>query len=250
MNLFYLSFKQTLSLIVMVMGLTCIGATKKNGNPWVKIQGDAFEMGGHYCRDNQGNTDWCSDEVVHSVRLNSFAIHMYEVTNHDYYDCFRAGKCSPNELHDTRPRDFSGRNQPVVFVSWKQAVDYCLWIGGRLPSEAEWEFAAKTRRLGGAHFGQKYNIGSSQSVGMLQPNSNGLHDMLGNVYEWVQDWYEPYEVESTQNNPKGPETGKDKVVRGGAWNSPSVYLRASDRVARSPELRYSDVGFRCVKTNL
>ena len=80
------------------------------------------------------------------------------------------------------------------------------------------------------------------------PNSHGLYDMMGNVYEWTQDWYGPYEKADILKNPKGPEKGKDKVVRGGAWNSPNYFLRASDRVARSPELRYSDVGFRCVRS--
>ena len=82
-------------------------------------------------------------------------------------------------------------------------------------------------------------------MGQFQANSNGPYDMMGNVYEWTLDWYGPYATDDVQVNPKGSAAGKDKVVRGGSWNSPNHYLRASDRVSKSPEFRYSDVGFRC-----
>ena len=84
-------------------------------------------------------------------------------------------------------------------------------------------------------------------MGRLQPNSLGLFDMLGNVYEWTSDWYGPYVAEGVQIDPQGPASGKDKVVRGGSWNSPPHYMKDSDRVFRTPDYRYADVGFRCVK---
>jgi len=212
----------------------------------VKIGAVEFVMGDTFCFDEQKNADWCNDEVPHVVRLDSFLIDKYEVTNENYRKCFEAGKCDPPPLHEDRPQEFNQPNQPVVFVTWEDANAYCHWKGGRLPSEAEWEFAAQGKDLGGAHFGKPYKSGAPRKVGELAPNFNGLYDMLGNVNEWTGDWYGSLETSKVLENPRGPASGKDKVVRGGSWNSPSHYLRVSDRVARSPELRYSDVGFRCV----
>ncbi len=216
---------------------------------WEVISAGDLVMGDTYCVEEQGNSDWCSDEVPHKVQLDEFMILRSEVTNQSYYQCFKEGFCSPNELHDSRPRDFSGRDKPVVFVSWKQAQDFCNWVGGRLPTEAEWEKAAKRKELGGAVFGKKYNAGSPNRVESVNPNSKGLFDMLGNVYEWTQDWYGPYKTTEPQVNPKGSDSGTQKVIKGGAWNSPAHYLRVSDRVARDHDLRFSDLGFRCVKSN-
>ncbi len=226
-----------------------VGAQESPNLDWQFISGGDLIMGDSYCIEEQGNSDWCSDETPHKVQLDGFMILRTEVTNQLYYRCFKEGFCEPNELHDSRPRDFSGRDQPVVFVSWKQANNFCLWAGGRLPTEAEWEKAAKRDNLGGAVYGKQYNLGAPNRVESVKPNSKGLFDMLGNVYEWTQDWYGPYETNEVQINPKGPETGERKVIKGGAWNSPAHYLRVADRVARNPEFRYSDLGFRCVKSN-
>jgi formylglycine-generating enzyme required for sulfatase activity len=140
-------------------------------------------------------------------------------------------------LHEDRPSDFNKPRQPAVFVSWEDAQTFCAWRKGSLPTESQWEAAAQGQRLGGAFFRQPYGTGAPEQVGKFEANSNGLYDMMGNVYEWTLDWY-------------GSDEGskKDKVVRGGSWNSPGHYLRTSDRVKKDPELRYSDVGFRCVKT--
>ena len=206
-------------------------------------------MGDTYCVEEHANSDWCSDEVPHKVYLDEFMIMRNEVTNQNYEQCVQAGFCDINELHDSRPKDFSGRNQPVVFVSWNQAQAFCKWVGGRLPTEAEWENAAKRKELGGAVFGKKFNVGSPNKVESVHPNSKGLYDMLGNVYEWTQDWYGPYQTTELQINPKGLASGKQKVVKGGSWSSPTHFIRVSDRVARDYELRFSDLGFRCVKSN-
>jgi iron(II)-dependent oxidoreductase len=212
----------------------------------VAIEADEFVMGSTYCEDQQGGSDWCADEVPHRVRLDGFFIAVYEVTNEDYQECFAAGKCGPNMLHEDRPKEFDEPRQPVVFVTHQDAVDYCRFKGGRLPTEAEWERAAQAENLGGAHFGKPYNQGAPRNVGEFHASSRGLHDMMGNVYEWTGDWFGPLVTEGVQVNPQGPDTGKEKVVRGGSWNSPNHYLRPADRVGKSPELRYSDVGFRCV----
>ncbi|VAX32449.1 GldJ [hydrothermal vent metagenome] len=235
-----------LSFISIIGGGQQLFAEPKDRGSQVLITAGEFVMGDTYCADEQSNSDWCSDEVPHKVRLDAYRIDIHEVTNSDYQECFSAGECGPNALHEDRPQEFNRPGQPVVFVTWEDANSYCQWKGGRLPFEAEWERAAQGENPGGAYFGKKYKQGAPQKVGERAPNSNGLYDMMGNVNEWVWDWYGEPETEGVSANPKGPASGKDKVVRGGSWNSPSHYLRASDRVFRSPELRYSDVGFRCV----
>jgi iron(II)-dependent oxidoreductase len=216
----------------------------------VLVNGGVFEMGSHYCEEEQNNSDWCEDELIHQVEVDSFWIDKFEVTNADYRKCFVAGVCEPEVLHDDRPGDFNKKNQPVVFTTWDEAITYCKWRDGRLPTEAEWEYVAQGKKLGGAHWNQPYAVGSPIAVGSLQPNSHGLYDLMGNVYEWTMDWYGPYNTSGTQNNPSGPQKGEGKVVRGGSWDSLSHFLRTSDRVAKDPDLRYSGVGFRCVKPKL
>ena len=200
----------------------------------VLIPAGEYNVGSYYCEEEQSNADWCNDEAPRKVKLDAFWIDKYEVTNADYRECFIAGVCEPSVLHEDRPQDFNQPQQPAVFVSWQDAKTYCSWRGGNLPSEMQWEAAAEGKDLGGAHFGQPYGNGNPENVGKFAANSHGLYDMMGNVYEWTLDSYDP-------------AAGKNKVVRGGAWNSASHFLRTSDRVGKDPELRYSDVGFRCVK---
>lgn len=235
-----------LHVFVTFLALFCIDrvGAKNNGVDKIIFQEGQFTIGNSYCAEEQGNSDWCADETLHQVRLKSFSIDKYEITNSEYLGCFAEGVCDPHELHETRPKDFNGKNQPVVFVSWKDAQTFCKWRGGDLPTETQWERAAQGDNLGGAHFQQIYNSGSTKDIGGQRPNSNGLYDMMGNVYEWTLDWYGPYPLNNILN-PKGPPEGKEKVVRGGAWHSPSHYLRVADRVARTPEYKYSDVGIRC-----
>ncbi len=238
------SFKTFISFfIIFVFSLY----SSSHANEQVLVEGGEFEMGSHYCEEEQNNSDWCNDEPLHKVQVDSFWIDKYEVTNGQYRECFLAGVCEPAVLHEDRPEDFNQKNQPVVFTTWKEAITYCNWRGGRLPTEAEWEYAAKVENPGGAHWNQPYGIGSPVSVGSFKANSRGLFDMMGNVYEWTMDWYGLYKVAETQKNPLGPANGKNKVVRGGSWDSLSHFLRTSDRVAKDPDLRYSGVGFRCVK---
>mgnify|MGYP001317880304 FL=1 len=206
------------------------------GDSQVLIPGGEYSLGSYYCEEEQSNADWCSDEVPRKVDLGPFWIDKYEVSNADYQECFIAGVCEPAVLHEDRPQDFNKPRQPVVFVSWEDARTYCNWRGGGLPTESQWEAAAQGQKLGGAYFGQPYGTGAPEDTGKFTANSNGLYDMMGNAYEWTSDGYDPTEG-----------TGKNKVVRGGSWNSPGHFLRTSDRVEKDPELRYSDVGFRCIK---
>ena len=228
--------RRILFFIVFSTFLVVLSVYAESGDSQVLIPGGKYNLGSYYCEEEQGNADWCSDEVSHKVELGQFWVDKYEVSNADYRECFIAGVCEPAVLHEDRPQDFNKPHQPVVFVSWEDAQTYCSWRGGKLPTEWQWEAAAQGERLGGAYFRQPYDKGFPEDTGKFTANSNGLYDMMGNAYEWTLDWYE-----STGG------TGKNKVVRGGSWNSAGHFLRISDRVKKDPELRYSDVGFRCIK---
>ena len=228
--------RRILFFIVFSTFLIVLSVYAESGDSQVLIPGGKYNLGSYYCEEEQGNADWCSDEIPHKVELGQFWIDKYEGSNADYRECFIAGVCEPAVLHEDRPQDFNKPHQPVVFVSWEDAQTYCSWRGGKLPTEWQWEAAAQGERLGGAYFRQPYDKGFPEDTGKFTANSNGLYDMMGNAYEWTLDWYE-----STGG------TGKNKVVRGGSWNSAGHFLRISDRVKKDPELRYSDVGFRCIK---
>ena len=228
--------RRILFFIVFSTFLIVLSVYAESGDSQVLIPGGKYNLGSYYCEEEQGNADWCSDEIPHKVELGQFWVDKYEVSNADYRECFIAGVCEPAVLHEDRPQDFNKPHQPVVFVSWEDAQTYCSWRGGKLPTEWQWEAAAQGERLGGAYFRQPYDKGFPEDTGKFTANSNGLYDMMGNAYEWTLDWYE-----STGG------TGKNKVVRGGSWNSAGHFLRISDRVKKDPELRYSDVGFRCIK---
>lgn len=201
------------------------------------------------------------DSPVHKVYVDSFYIDKYEVTNAQYLAfCEATGhrlpmfwgmagfRCGP---------DYP--DHPVVTVNWVDAKVYAEWCSKRLPTEAEWECAAR-----GGLEGMTYPIGNtltpsdgnysksdkrgSVAVGSYPPNGFGLHDMQGNVVEWVADWYDPdYYASGLTENPKGPEVGKFKVIRGGGWHSGPSCNAAHFRNALPPGWLDFNVGFRCAK---
>jgi formylglycine-generating enzyme required for sulfatase activity len=159
-----------------------------------------------------------------------------------------------------QPR-WSGQSHPIVNVTWNDAAAFCSWMQGRLPTEAEWERAARLRApsdiwptgavwspgaangrtLGGSAdaWEQTAPVGSFPAVA-------GLFDLAGNVWEWTADWYGREVSGGPLVNPAGPTAGLNRVVRGGAWSSPPALLRSSKRDGLAPAQRYEDVGFRCV----
>jgi formylglycine-generating enzyme required for sulfatase activity len=145
---------------------------------------------------------------------------------------------------------------PITGISWDQAEAYCKSTGGRLPTEAEWEYAARagtTGRFYGrlddiAWFGGDTPDSAPQKVALKVPNAFGLYDMLGNVAEWVNDWYDAaYYGISPRDNPQGPSLGGGRVVRGGSFLDGSDLLRVSRRDSRPPSATPANVGFRCVQ---
>ena len=221
-----------------------------------------FNMGDAY-------GDGQPDELpVHGALLSRYEIDLYEVTNGRYAECVGAGGCSPpwDATHDAGPTAYGDpafSDHPVVYVSWVQATEYCAWAGKRLPTEAEWEYAAR-----GGLTGKRYPWGDTitgananfidsgdpwdndnSPVGYYPPNGYGLYDVAGNVWEWVGDWYQSdYYSFSPPVDPLGPESGRLRVVRGGSCIEEAHTLRVSNRSYGSPQHHYRRVGFRCAQS--
>ena len=211
-------------------------------------EGMVYVDGGRFTR--MGIDDKKKEKTEHSIVLGSFLMDETEVTQREYRHVM--GKYAS---------DYTGCMEcPVENVSWFDAVAYARKIGKRLPTEAEWEYAARGGIKGES--GHSYsgsnkiddvawylaNTESKQPVGKKKPNAIGLYDMSGNVWEWCADWYhnDYFQIADT-NNPQGPEYGTEKVVRGGSWFSNDVFCNVSRRYKLKPDYRDTNFGFRCVK---
>lgn len=171
---------------------------------------------------------------VHKVKLKAFYMGKYEVTNAQYKKfCDETKRKYPAPLVYDPNYFLEKSDYPVIHVSWNDAAAYAKWAGGRLPTEAEWEYAARGGTTTYYYWGEELSrdylnyIGVGERdkwertspIGAFLPNPFGLYDMLGNAWEWVADWYgEDYYRSSTVNNPKGPQKGKERVFRGGGWS--------------------------------
>jgi serine/threonine-protein kinase len=224
----------------------------------VFVPAGPFEMG-----SNSGDN---SEKPVHTVTLDSFWIDRTEVTNAIYELCVNAGACtSPGYPGSYSRPSYYGDSQfadyPVIFVSWHDAEAYCEWAGRRLPTEAEWEKAARGTDGGTFPWGNAspdanllnfdMNVGDTTEVGEYPGGASpyGALDMAGNVWEWVNDWHgETYYSSSPSENPPGPSSGSLRVLRGGSFNLPDDSVRAADRVRFRPTDSDSIVGFRCARS--
>jgi len=230
--------------------------TKNNLNiEMVAVQGGTFMMG---CTPEQG--DYCFDDEkpAHQVTVSDFYIGKYEVTQAQWM-----------AVMGTNPSYFKGDNLPVEKVSWDDVQEFIRKLNSvtdknyRLPTEAEWEFAA---RGGNSSRGYRYsgsntidnvawhweNIPSktsgnagygTQHVGTKSSNELGIYDMSGNVWEWCSDWYGSYNS-NAQTNPQDPSSGSLRVIRGGSWCSNMWYVRVSDRTLVTPDYHDYGMGFR------
>jgi sulfatase modifying factor 1 len=208
-----------------------------------------------------GNDTDENHSPAHAVRLEAFYLDAHEVTNGDYYEfCLATGHRLPEFWGiDARRSGPQFPDHPVVGVSWQDAADYAAWRGKRLPTEAEWEYAARgglegkdypagdTLSPSDANYSDS-GIGAPVEVGTFAPTGLGLYDMSGNVFEWVADRYSPqYYDESPEMDPPGPETGRLRVIRGGGWHSGPYCNRTYYRNALPPQWVDFAVGFRCAR---
>jgi serine/threonine-protein kinase len=231
-----------------------IGSTQtgRDGMTMLYVPAGSFTM---------GSDKYDGEKPVHTVTLDAFWIDKTEVTNQMYAYCVNALVCKPpSKLKSFAHPSYYGNttysNYPVIYVDWNQASAYCNWAGRRLPTEAEWEKAArgtdgrtypwgdgidKTR----ANYNQ--NVGDTTKVGSYESGKSfyGAYDMAGNVWEWVNDWYGPYSSDSL-SNPTGPASGDGRVLRGGAWYSDDLSARSANRFRRDPAFTNYYLGFRCL----
>jgi len=254
----------------------------------VLIPAGTFTMGSPLTEVNRD-----SNETQHTVTLSAFRMSKYEITNAQYAAFLNAKSIGSNGF--TNPYHplieanydsnyfglhYSGsqwvtvagyENAPVVYVTWYGATEYATYIGGTLPTEAQWEYACRagtttqfntgnflTNMQANYSWSNTYNSGlntvtttspnKTQTIGTYTPNAYGLYDMHGNVAEWCSDWYGTYPT-TAQTNPTGTATGSegsDRVVRGGSWRFYTQHCRSAFRLYILPYHGFNDVGFRVV----
>lgn len=229
----------------------------KDGMVLVYIPAGDFIMGSS---DTEVKT-FSDERPEHRVYLDAFWIDKTQVTNTMYALCVNTGVCSYSVSPEINPRftNPAFANHPVVYVTWEDAITYCTWEGGQLPTEAEWEKAAR------GPYGFQYPWGhthpnpslvnSNNTVGDTTPVGSypdgqsfyGVLDMDGNVREWVADWYNnSYYKGSPYKNPQGPSEGTERVLKGASYQDPYLFSRATNRLSHFPGSPGMYRGFRCV----
>ncbi len=212
----------------------------------VNVEGGTFQMGGdHY--DNE--------KPIHPVTVSSFNIGKYEVTQAQW-----------KAVMGSNPSEFKGDNLPVEQVSWNDIQAYLdklnNKIGGhyRLPTEAEWEFAARggnksngyefsgSNKANSVAWTEENSGNKTHPIGQKQANELGSYDMSGNVWEWCSDWYDKDYENIPSQNPKGASSGSGRVLRGGGWTKGATYSRVADRLDDAPSFRHNTLGFRVALT--
>ncbi|MFI5346449.1 MAG: formylglycine-generating enzyme family protein [Elusimicrobiota bacterium] len=214
---------------------------------WVKIPGGTFAMG-------SADSDLTSSHPTHQVTVKSFQMAKTLVTNKQYKACVDAGACTAATGQGSI---YDGDDQPVVGVDWNQAQAFSIWVGGRLPSEAEWEYAARS-----AGKDWKYpwgnedatckravisGCGNATAPVCSKPAGNteqGLCDMAGNAWEWLEDWHRGSSSEAPSGGSAWENAGLVGVFRGGSWSNVAAYARSAGRDIADAHDRGNDLGFR------
>lgn len=224
------------------------------------VQGEMVQIpAGEFLMGNNANNAPYNEKPAHTVYVDAFYMDVTEVTNQQYKAFIEAtNHPKPKYWNNSR---YNQPDQPVVGVSWDDAAQYAAWAGKRLPTEAEWEYAARgglsgakfpwgnDNAKGHACFGKSFMSGKPCAVKSFPPNAYGLYDMAGNVAEWCSDWYRSDAYKDAQsNNPGGPAKTSQKVLRGGSWYEDAYYIRCSARKGLAENGFSTAVGFRCVKS--
>lgn len=259
--LFFMKSKaDNLKNLIVTLTALLFAATASAQKPtieWVDIPAGTFTMG-----SPKSEIEREKNETQHQVTLNAFKMSKYEIT-FEQYDrfCEATGRKKPDD------QGWGRDNRPVIKVSWEDAKTFAEWMGCRLPTEAEWEYACRAGTTTPFYTGNNltteqanYNgnypyyknakgnyYERTMKVGRFDPNPWGLCDMYGNVWEWCSDWLGEYPSEP-QTNPKGPSTGTVRVLRGGSWYGYAAYCRSAFRDSRDPTAQYDDFGFRIVSS--
>ncbi|HEY5627574.1 MAG TPA: SUMF1/EgtB/PvdO family nonheme iron enzyme [Nitrospira sp.] len=231
--------------------------TGKDGAPMVFVPAGEFIMG-----SDKGDDD---EQPIHRVFLDSFYIDKFEVTNSRYARFVKAMLLEPPWSFADKDTPIVRADRPVRWVNWMEALGYCLWAGKRLPTEAEWEKAARgpdgriypwgneAPTSAQAVFGLKEGTDTVSQVGNRDAGKSpyGVHDMAGNLYEWTMDWYDDrYYSDLTAINPRGPMQGTSKAQRGGSYTNTPYRLRSTFRTKGDPMEQEHNVGFRCAQDAL
>ena len=194
------------------------------------------------------------EQPAHRVSVRAFRLDRYEVSR-IAYQAFLEAKGT------ARAGTVENPDHPAAMVSWSDAAAYCGWADKRLPTEAEWEYAARGGEAriypwgdsppdaSRAHFGGRTREPVGVSGLSRGATPEGVHQMAGNVAEWVQDWWRPdYYATSPSDDPQGPTEGDYRVVRGGSWSQPGAELRAAARSFHNPDKGAAYIGFRCARS--
>ncbi|MCI0527616.1 MAG: formylglycine-generating enzyme family protein [Nitrospira sp.] len=227
-----------------------------DGTPMVFVPDGTFLMGS---QPVEGDSDEIPQRTIY---LSSYSIDLYEVTHAKYTDFLKATRRPPPVI-PVFADDLSLITKPelpVVGVSWEDAKAYCTWLGKRLPTESEWEKAARGERGFKWPWGNVFDETMANTAGQEDGykytappgkfeqgrSAYGLYDAAGNVAEWVSDGYDPaYYQTGPFRDPKGPDTGKHRVYRGGSWDDLSSGVRTAKRYAAAPHQTSAVIGFRC-----
>ncbi len=270
--------------LALLVGLVCTDVVAAEGADagirWIKLKGGFFDMG---CTAGMESCDeW--EQPAHKVTLEGFEISKSEVTVKQYLACVKAGACTAPHWEDgsclvkagprwepkVAPAELRKEDLPVTCVDYAQALAFAKWVGGRLPTEAEWEFAARSR----GNRKLVYPWGASKpdcNMAVFQVDKEakagcgkdaphpvcahrkgnsewGLCDMAGNVSEWVLDWFDAkIYATSPELAPQGSTDGMQRVLRGGDWSLPATFLPTYKRHREMPDVSTTAIGFRVVR---